>query len=152
MSYSMSYAPTRAAESHARRIWYLDSSVALRILLGHSPGAMDWFDRVTEEHDQVVSSALLGLEVARVLRRESVDTELGRAFVESLTLLRVDDSLLREAADIRPHIKTLDAMHLASAQRIGAQFATIVTHDKRMAEVAAELGFAAFDPIRAVGS
>lgn len=130
-----------------QRVWYLDSSVALRILLGHSEGAIDWYQQVLEAGQRVVSSSLIGLEVARVLRRESIDVSLGQGFVDELVLLRVDDALLREAAEIKPHVRSLDAIHLASAQRLGADATAVVTHDKNMARAAEELGFAVLDPV-----
>lgn len=128
-------------------VWYLDSSVALRILLGHSEGAVEWYEQALEASQRVVSSSLIGLEVARVLRRESIDVELGQEFADELTLLRVDDSLLKEAAGIEPHVRSLDAVHLASAQRLGIETVTVVTHDKNMAKAAEELGFVVLDPV-----
>ena len=136
-----------ASESAPQRVWYLDSSVALRVLLGHSEGAIDWYEQAVDAGQRVVSSHLIALEVARVLRRESLDVKLGQGFVDELILLRVDDALLGEAAAIKPHVKSLDAIHLASAQRIGAQATTVVTHDKNMARAAEELGFTVLDPV-----
>ena len=50
--------------------YYLDSSVGVRILLGHSPAAAGWFDDITAStHDRVVSSRLLRTEMTRALRR-----------------------------------------------------------------------------------
>lgn len=129
-----------------QRVWYLDSSVALQILLGHSEGAIEWYEQAVEAGQRVVSSSLIGLEIGRVLRRESIDPELGKKFVDELALLRVDDSLLEEAAEIVPHVRSLDAVHLVSAQRLGVEIATVVTHDKNMVKVAEELGFVTLDP------
>ncbi len=136
-----------ASSEQARRIWYLDSSVALRILLGHSASAVEWFDAHAAAGDAFVSSRLLALEMTRVFRREGLDVHDVADFVAELTLLRVDDALITEAAAVRPHIKSLDALHLASAQRLGAGAATIVTHDSAMAKVADSLGFDTFDPV-----
>lgn len=130
-----------------RPIWYLDSSVALRILLGHSEGAIEWYEQTVEGSQRVVSSRLIGLEIARVLRRGSIDVTLGQEFVDELTLLRVDDALLREAPDIAPPLRSLNAIHLASAQRLGSSGVTVVTHDKNMAAVAGQMGFAVLDPV-----
>jgi predicted nucleic acid-binding protein len=130
------------------RLWYLDSSVALRILLGHSAGAMWWFDQCATAGDRVVSSRLLELEMTRVFRREGLDVAEVAQFVGELALLHVDDALVAEASAIRPHLKSLDALHLASAQRIGAGHVTLVTHDAGLARVADLLGFDTFDPVR----
>ncbi|MGB4779174.1 type II toxin-antitoxin system VapC family toxin [Microbacterium sp.] len=138
---------TATSKSGAARLWYLDSSVALRILLAHSEGAVTWYDERAEAGDAFVSSRLLHLETVRVLRRESVDTTLADDFVSELSLLSVDDRLIAEAAAIRPHVKSLDALHLASALRLGAGAVTIVTHDANMTRVADDLGFDVFDPV-----
>lgn len=137
-----------SSEKDAGRIWYLDSSVALRILLAHSHTATRWFDQRSERGDSFVSSRLLELEMIRILRRESLDIDLVAEFLAELTLLRMDDALITEAAAIRPHLKSLDALHLASAQRVGTTAVTIVTHDMAMAQVADTLGFEVFDPIQ----
>ncbi|MFT4202060.1 type II toxin-antitoxin system VapC family toxin [Gordonia sp. (in: high G+C Gram-positive bacteria)] len=135
------------AAASARRTWYLDSSVALYILLAQSEHAARWFDERAEAGDDLVSSQLLVLEIVRALRRESLDVALGHEFVDELTLLGVDNALIGEAAAIRPHVRSLDALHLASVQRLGAGSATVVTHDATMARVADGLGFDVYDPI-----
>lgn len=54
-------------------VYYLDASVALRALLGHSPSAAAWIDQVTaDSQHQLVSSRILRTELTRVLRREKL--------------------------------------------------------------------------------
>lgn len=135
------------SRSDARRVWYVDSSVALRIVLGHSESAVTWFDACAADGDSFVSSRLLALEMTRVFRHEGLDVSVVDDFAAEFTLLRLDDALAAEASAIRPHIKSLDSLHLASAQRIGAGSVTVVTHDAAMAQVADVLGFDVFDPV-----
>ena len=135
------------SSSDAAPIWYLHSSVALRIVLGHSESAIRWFDARAGAGDRFVSSRLLVLEMTRVFRRERLDVAGVTEFVSELTMLHIDDGLVTEASAIRPHIKSLDALHLASAQRIGAGAVTIATHDTGMAKVADVLGFDVHDPV-----
>lgn len=136
-----------SSEARPRTRWYLDASVALRLLLGHSAEAMDWFDERAAAGDAFVSSRLLELEITRVYRREGLAVGEVGEFVERVNLLAVDDALVAEAGAIRPHIKSLDALHLASAQRIGVGAVSVVTHDAAMAKVADMLGFDVFDPV-----
>ncbi len=138
---------TARSEELDRSYWYLDTSVALRILLGHSQSAIDWYDNLADRRATFVSSRILELEMKRVLRRESIAVDGADEFLSELALLAVDNRLITEAAAIRPHIKSLDALHLASAQRIGAGNATIMTHDANMATVADSLGFDVVDPV-----
>lgn len=59
----------------------------------------------------------------------------------------VDHAVLQEAEAIVPHIRTLDAIHLASALRSGRPDLTIVTHDRVMKSVAEQIGFPVHDPV-----
>ncbi|MFE3617724.1 hypothetical protein, partial [Streptomyces anulatus] len=55
------------------RAYYLDTSVAMRIMLGHSIEAARWFDNATADKEcRIVSSRLLRTEITRVLRREGL--------------------------------------------------------------------------------
>lgn len=126
---------------------YLDTSVAVRILLGHSPTSATWFDRTTHSDDRVISSRLLVTELTRVLRREGLPVARRAEIVDHLDLIGVDHAVLQEAEAIVPHIRTLDAIHLASALRSGIPDLTVVTHDQTMASVAERIGFAVLDPV-----
>lgn len=127
-----------------QQLWYLDTSVAIRILLGDE-SAVNWWDTRVSAGDGFVASRLLHLEMTRVFRREGLKIQAVNEFVSQLTLLDVDNSLLTEAAGIEPHVKALDALHLASARRVGS--ITLATHDRTMIKVAGQLGLAALDPV-----
>lgn len=133
-----------AAPNEDQQLWYLDTSVAVRILLADLDAATWWNTKVAAS-DAFVSSRLLHLEMTRVLRREQLDASDVDEFVKQLTLLDVDNSLLKEAAAIEPHVKALDSLHLASALRVGS--ATLATHDAAMIKVGRQLGLAVIDPI-----
>lgn len=126
---------------------YLDSSVALHILYGHSRTAAEWFDHATGDEDVTVfSSRLLRTEITRVLRRDGQDVGRREAVLDYLELMPLDAGVLTEAEAIVPHVKTLDAIHLASVIRSGLD-CTIVTHDEVMKSVARVIGYPAFDPV-----
>lgn len=128
--------------------FYLDSSVAARILLGHSPEAATWFDAATEDPDSsVISSRLLRTELTRVLRREKLPVQRRDAIIDYVGLMALNDRVLAEAEAIVPHLKTLDAIHLASVIHTGLDI-TVVTHDPTMISVANELGYETHDPCR----
>lgn len=127
------------------RTWYLDTSVALFLMLRQSRSALNWY--ATTAADTVASSRLLSLECARVLRRDGLDPAIAEQLTEEIVLLNVDNRLLAEAAAIGPHVKTLDALHLASAMRLGVDGVTLVTHDRTMLAVGHALGFEVLDPV-----
>jgi predicted nucleic acid-binding protein len=55
----------------------------------------------------------------------------------------VDTALLDLAGTMAPGstVRSLDAVHLASAQLIGTDLRSVVTYDRRMTEAAATMGF-----------
>lgn len=129
--------------------YYLDSSVALRILLGDSPQAATWLDEATAQSGQVqvVSSRLLRTEVIRTLRRVGVDPLSYDLITRHIGLIPLTQPVLVQAEAIVPHIKTLDAIHLATALHSGLDGITVCTHDQNMTEVAGILGLGTFDPV-----
>jgi len=65
-----------------------------------------------------------------------------RLVLDRVHLIRLDDSLLDTAATLEARVlRSLDAIHLAAAQRVAAELEVLVTYDQRMAEAATALGF-----------
>jgi predicted nucleic acid-binding protein len=127
--------------------FYLDTSVALRALLGHSPSAAAWIDKVTTRDEHlVVSSRILRTELTRVLRREGLPLNRRDEILDVLSLVPVTEAVLATAEAIQPHIKTLDAIHLGSVIAAGLD-ATIVSHDSAMLAAATSLGYPVLDPV-----
>lgn len=128
--------------------YYLDTSVAGRIVLGDSTSAAEWFARAVDQEKLLVSSRLLRTELTRLLRREALPLGLRGEIVDRLTTIPMNHATLTAAEAIVPHVKTLDAIHLASALQSGLEDLVIVTHDTNMSQVAQQLGFEVFDPIQ----
>lgn len=128
-------------------VFYIDTSVAVRALLGHSPSAAAWIDEITADgQHQVVSSRILRTELTRVLRREGLPVARRDELLDVLALVPVTEGVLAAAESIESHIKTLDAIHLGSVIAAGLD-ATIVSHDAGMLAVAASLGYRTHDPV-----
>lgn len=127
--------------------WYIDASIALHALLpGGDARARRWLDATILAGDEIYSSTLLHLELTRVLRREGLDVSMARPVLDRVNLVSIDDGILRFAAAIELHVKSLDAIHLATCGLLGSGIA-VVTHDENMATVAASLGLDAIDPL-----
>lgn len=128
-------------------IYYLDTSVALRALLGHSPSAAQWIDQTTADASHtVVSSRLLRTELTRVLRREGLPVILRDEILDVLAFVPITEGVLAASEAIEPHVKTRDAIHLGSVIAAGLD-ATIVSHDAAMIAAATSLGYPTFDPV-----
>ena len=129
-------------------MYYLDSSVAVRIMLGHSASAAQWFDSATgRDDDRVASSRILRTEITRVLRRENLPVTDRDQILDYVDTIPLDHAVLQEAEAIIPHVRTIDAIHLASALRSGLEDLVIVTHDTTMKSVAESIGFRITDPV-----
>ena len=129
------------------RRFLLDASVALRVVLGHSPAAAIWIDAVNDDPDQgIIASRLLKTEITRVLRREGLPVSRREQLLDYVQLIPISDAVLAQAEAIVPHIKSLDAIHLASLIHTGID-ATVATHDATMARVAELLGYPVIDPV-----
>lgn len=127
--------------------WYIDASIALHALLpGGDVRARRWLDAVTRSGDEVFSSTLLHLELTRVLRREGLDVVMARPVLDRVNLVSIDDGVLRFAAAIEAHVKSLDAIHLATCALLGANI-SVATHDLQMSAAAASLGLDSMDPL-----
>jgi uncharacterized protein len=56
-------------------------------------------------------------------------------------LISLDDDLLASAAQLASaSLRSLDAIHVAAAQRVRERLAAFVTYDQRMGRAAADLG------------
>ena len=134
--------------SEAGEIYYLDTSVVMHIALGHSPTAGAWFHQRYARGEAFVTSRLARLEATRVLHQEALNLDLAATVLDIVTMLSVDDSLLVEAGALRIQVKSLDALHLASAARVGAGLVTVATNDQNMRQAAQVLGFNVHNPVQ----
>ena len=69
-----------------------------------------------------------------------------RRAIAGLALIRLDDRLLDAAADLPQSLRSLDAIHIATAQSLGPELAALVTYDESMARVAQALGIPVASP------
>jgi predicted nucleic acid-binding protein len=121
---------------------YLDSSALVKLVQQETQSAA--LRQYLRRHrgDGRVTSALARVEVVRAVSGGGVRA-VGHAH---RTLARVDQinldrSLLDEAATLAPStvLRSLDAIHLASARLLGSDLRAVVTYDERMVAVATGL-------------
>jgi predicted nucleic acid-binding protein len=126
---------------------YLDSSALIKVVVAEpeSPGLRRFLRR---EGGRRVSSAVLRAEAMRAVRFLGPDARAGiRAALRRVDLVGIDDQILDNAGVLEPAIvRTLDAIHLATALSMGDDLATVVTYDDRMAEGARLLGLPTTGP------
>lgn len=128
---------------------YLDSSAFVKVIV-HEPEAPSLRTFLSEQPLRRVSSALLRAEVLRAVRHLGPDAlTTAREALRRVDLIAVDDRILDTAGLLEPGIlRTLDAIHLATALAVGPDLGSIVTYDVRMVEAARMLGLATVTPGR----
>lgn len=127
---------------------YVDSSALLKLYIAEpdSPTAL----ALLESDPVLVTSWLSQVEVRRNLARV-LDGTLIKARQQCdldfdlLALITLDEPRWRAAADIAEElgVRTLDAIHLACAQKLNINPLTFVTFDIRQAQAARRMGFTA---------
>lgn len=125
---------------------YLDSSALVKLVLDEpeSGALLAWI----RAEMLLTSSALARTEVIRSLQSAGdAALERGRELVRRLELFALDDAVLDTAAVLQPgSLRSLDAIHLASASALGDDLLAIVTYDHRMAAGARALGLTVASP------
>ena len=119
---------------------YLDASAIVKLIVSEAETAAlmatlaDWPDRV--------SSVVARVEVHRALRRAGASPSQrarAEAVLAGLVLIRVDEPILSGAAALRdPHLRALDAIHLATALSLGDDSETFIVYDAKLAKAAAK--------------
>lgn len=89
-----------------------------------------------------ITSALTRTELARaVIHRDAATRARASERLRAMTLVGIDDAILDVAGQLQPSgLRSLDAIHLASALRLGPRLETLVSYDRRMLDAAAYLG------------
>ncbi len=97
-----------------------------------------------------VSSALAVVEVCRAVQRVGGDEVLfrrAREVLSRISLIRIDDPVLRTAAELDPHtLRSSDAIHLATALSTVEPVAALVTYDSRLRDASRLNGIAVESP------
>jgi uncharacterized protein len=118
---------------------YLDSSALVKLVVAE-PESTALMDRLREWPGRM-SSALALAEVPRALHRAGFGAAVHRRAREVLgriALVDVDRRVLAAAAALEPSpLRTLDAIHLATALTVREELAAVVTYDRRL-QAAAE--------------
>lgn len=125
---------------------YLDASAIVKLAVREAESTV--LRRYLRRRRPLVSSALARTEVLRALL-PSGDTAVrrGRDSLSRLDLVRVNDRILGVAGILLPpDIRSLDAIHLATAQQLGSDLGQFVTYDERMVAAASGLGFKVTSP------
>lgn len=127
---------------------YLDSSALLKLVL-QEPQSDQLQEWLTSRRDiRSVSSELARVEVLRSCRRMAPATlPAARTLLLRLDLVPLTGAVVELASDLDGvHLRSLDALHLASALLLGDAMSTFVAYDQRLLAAAAEAGLDVVQP------
>lgn len=119
---------------------YLDSSAIVKLAVREPESVA--LRRYLRRRRPLVSSALARAEVLRALLPAGEDAvAAGRRVLMRVELVRISNRVLDAAALLLPaDVRSLDAVHLATAELLGEALGALVTYDDRMAEAATQSG------------
>jgi predicted nucleic acid-binding protein len=131
---------------------YLDSAAVVKMVRQeeHSADLVSWLN--ARPGVALVSSALVEVEVSRALRRSAPQSLVGvPAALGRLFRLEIDATIRATAAAFpEPTLRSLDAIHLATAQVLAndsaADLTAFVTYDQRLLAAADAVGLPTASP------
>ena len=111
-------------------IVYVETSAAAKLLKRETESAAvrEFIARLIDDEHLVVTGRMLETELRRLAVRQGIDQEKAS---EILDVLEHDRSQFRQAGTIGgDQVRSLDALHLAAALRVGAD--AMITFDERL--------------------
>jgi predicted nucleic acid-binding protein len=126
---------------------YLDTSAVVKLLVRERETTA--LRRELRHWPRRASSSLLRVELLRAIKRAGLPrlTSPARTQLAAISLIRLDDPLLDRAAELDPaSLRSLDAVHLASALALGSDLGVVVSYDDRLLQGASALGMPTASP------
>ncbi len=125
---------------------YLDASAAVKLVVSE-PESQSLRGFVRDRMARV-SSRVLAVELLRAVRRANpAAVGQARSLLEVMEFVELDRGIAGRAAELEPAgLRSLDAVHLASALELGDELDAFVTYDARQAIAARKLGLPVASP------
>lgn len=129
------------------RATYLDSSALVKLVVAEPESAV--LRTYLRRRRPLVSSALARTEVHRAVL--PAGPKVVRRAIEVLAridLVRIGTPILETAGALEPlELRSLDALHLATALHLGEDLARFVVYDERLREAARAAGLPVVSPV-----
>jgi uncharacterized protein len=136
----MSSGPTGSDE-----LTYIDSSALVKAVL-REPESDDLLRHFRQTRPSLIASSLLKVETTRAIRQVEPTKGLAELNIalEEIVLVAVTETILRRAANLESALRSLDAVHLATALDVGAE--AMIVYDRRLADAARGYGLTVLSP------
>lgn len=129
-------------------VYYADTSAVIKLLIDEpQTSAMSAF---YDEHEdwEWTGSALLRIEVARTINRiQPTLLPEARELLDFFSFMPINEDVV-ERAMLEPDrgLRSLDAIHLATARKLAGDLAALVSYDERLLTAATDAGLPVASP------
>ena len=125
---------------------YVDSSALVKLIVREPE--TDALRRYLTSAGPLASSILATVEVSRAVARAIPESTAAMVDVfEAVNVLAFDARIAARAAALRPaSLRTLDAIHLATALELAGDLSAFVSYDDRLSAAARDLGLPVVAP------
>lgn len=125
---------------------YLDASALITLISGR-PYATELTDYLAGRPGRPMGTSTVGfVETVRTLDSIGDFPDVMQDLVQGFTEILLTEEVRDVAAQFPGSVRTLDAVHLASAQVLGEALDVLITYDKRMLDAARSVGLPAEAP------
>ncbi len=128
------------------RAVYLDASAIVKLVLSET-GSQELTEYLLGRAPSV-TCRISTTEVSRAVRRQSLDAAASvEAVLATMTVVEVSPDLARTAGRLQPaELRSLDAIHVATALMVAGDIDAVVTYDLRLAAAARLVGLQVESP------
>jgi hypothetical protein len=129
-------------------LFYVDTSAAIKLLVeeSHSKAFAAFYDAHADA--EWVSSALLRIELTRaVMRAMPALLPDARDLLLAFSTVAIDDDIVEGAMNEPDRgLRSLDAIHLATARMLAPELDGLLSYDDRLSKAATDAGLAVVSP------
>jgi predicted nucleic acid-binding protein len=124
---------------------YVDASALVKLVVAEAESVA--MERWYVESERVTTSLIGIIETRRAVARRPQARGLLDALLTGIDVIGLNTRLADLAGSISPvDLRTLDAIHLATALSLGSDLTSFVTYDERLAAAARNLGLPVVSP------
>ncbi|MCB0872698.1 MAG: type II toxin-antitoxin system VapC family toxin [Actinobacteria bacterium] len=128
-------------------VHYVDTSALVKLVVAEpeTAGLRAW---LAETEPTLVAADLVRTELVRAARRSAPDRLVAaRGVLDGVVLISVSTAMFEAAGRLDPpEMRSLDAIHLATALELGDELEGIVAYDERLAHAARANGIPVVSP------
>lgn len=131
---------------------YVDTSALVKLFVEEAESTE--LERELLTRGELVSSEIVQIELGRAIARARTDPQAVVAddfeilrYISGVSVVPLDDDIRARAASIAPmELRTLDAIHLASALSLGDDIDALIAYDHRLQAAAKSAGLTVLAP------